>query len=1842
MTCSACGAGTFSPGGQSKCGVCDAGFFSGTRSGTCGACEPGTFSPVNASTSCTNCDAGTHSPVQASKACVTCRPGTYAPPRAALCPKCEAGKYTNASGTTDCTDCGAGTITATAGLRACTLCKSGRFQSEAGSTECRDCLLGTSMPRAGEAACSPCEVGKRTAVERTVNCESCPAGKYQAAGGQTECVDCEAGRFQKTMGEAFCKNCDEGFWSIPGSSRCDVCAEGFWFRGYFHRGLYINDDDDDFWTASGCEACPEGSMCGGGLCLPAPKQGYWSQGVDGSAKSPDILGFLYPCLFDTCNGVPPVNEGCYEDYHMSHFEDPYGQGDSTVAVEQDAQRRVRRQLLLTLPTSVPVFNPTASALPSMAPSLQPTATPQPSLTFEPTSVPTIEVTTIEPTITTDDTIGKVLEASTQDLDSTTCNEGSGGPLCAACSEGFFPSSATLLCEECASSGYLSSLINVFYVFLVAALIKSGGRIPTPKKIKRIFGMKHDFELPLVGAIRMVDPGQAKIIWSTIQVVTSVSWGLDMKFPEPFASFSTSINVVQLDFLNVDCAKGTNFHTNVYTTSAMPIVLMFMIMGRYYYMRGKRNLIALAGQGGTKAEEHAWHQDNFSFHFSQVLVVSYLFLPAVPNAQFKGLSCFEFDHGSDSYVKVDTSIDCNSDDHKLFIFYDSALIAIYQSMIFVYIYLLYMSRHKINPVNEAAGDEKVALKLRNADRSINHIRFLFGSSRCERWYHEVVDMYRRIFFIGVIPLIGQDPVIKAYIGAMASMVFMIYFRETSPFLVDFTNVLATVSQYQILFVYLAALFIKTGAIEKIGVDIFYLGCALIAVNSVVILAALYVGWEAYKREKRIAERRVRKALKIENAAAFSAEVFASTVSAVGDTEVTQSHVLLYYYTSLAAAKVMVKMGVPAFKLAVIKPDSAAEESATGVVLSRLPPHEMREGDRALDAMSPLSPSREVCILVKVPRAVCFPFNPEDADLGGAADFGDNGHADSTKDLVVVPTDCLTAFGRAMPDENEVHMAMKEWGVSRRDLKTLDKQVHELRDTVKKAQRRTTEKDGAKKHGKSHKKMADELSAKLKGGSGALLQRSTDGSINHGDGGDLPINAPAVLPRSELLRAFLLKDEKLCNGVGTDLRHLFCPQHVSAIGTFVSVFDQQAATKAALKRNKDADLIRQPVAVESCEEYLGRMAEIRAECDQHGLVVVYHYTMTVVAQYIFDGGFHMSTSSGAAGGDDGGVYFSSRGPASCKLGTPAYEEEAITDVFGADKIAEMTGKKKMNVMFVYGAEPRCLKAVPGGSANAHMFARDLFESLGEPLQGGDEYFLRPDRIFAAFVLDPAKPPRGYEKVLSAMEEEARRDSESQGNIEAAQRDMENNDRATRGLPFLAGAKAGTIVGARNEARKKKARKVEEDLRQQDSASFHGIAPSILEKNDNASVGAEEGKEDPTGDPTGAMSPGPVTPSAKLAAKEEKARRAAEEAASARQIEEDAAAAAAAHALTQAKGLAAAKEARKVAQQAHKAALAAAEEVENKANARATAATLAHHAALQRLEGTRNREDATEEEKAAAEKETAYYERKMEAALQHCEKEMAAVEAEAVVLAKAREEAKATFEKEAAEAEAAAAAARAAEAAAAKAAKREKTAAAAVERASKLAMSPADKQAAREASAACAVAEAAARQREQEAEHDAAKEAAAAAHAKHAAMENEAERQVEKVEGAKARAKVAKQAHRAALQRLGETRNREGASEEEKEKAEKEAAYYERKLEAAQREHEREVAEAEAAAEKQQAAEAAALKAAKRAAQQEKEARAARKAGEKAALAAKKASLDAAEAEKKAHHQVITMQGLLLRSA
>jgi hypothetical protein len=113
----------------------------------------------------------------------------------------------------------------------------------------------------------------------------------------------------------------------------------------------------------------------------------------------------------------------------------------------------------------------------------------------------------------------------------------------------------------------------------------------------------------------------------------------------------------------------------------------------------------------------------------------------------------------------------------------------------------------------------------------------------------------------------------------------------------------------------------------------------------------------------------------------------------------------------------------------------------------------------------------------------------------------------------------------------------------------------------------------------------------------------------------------------------------------------------------------------------------------------------------------------------------------------VYFSAHGPATFEVGTKDYEDNLIANCFGPHRLEEYRGSGLLDLCLVYGMVPTVLSQAPGGRDNCKMVGKALFHSLALPAADGN-FFLRPDRILAAFLLPTTKPLRGCIEASQAL--------------------------------------------------------------------------------------------------------------------------------------------------------------------------------------------------------------------------------------------------------------------------------------------------------------------------------------------------------------------------------------------------------------------------------------------------------------------------------------------------------------
>lgn len=111
-------------------------------------------------------------------------------------------------------------------------------------------------------------------------------------------------------------------------------------------------------------------------------------------------------------------------------------------------------------------------------------------------------------------------------------------------DGYTFSNALSDCVTCGSSQ------NVISIAVVAALATLGvalfifrRRVPT--LLFNVFPMN---------VLKHLDRGKLKVLWSTYQLISTVSWNLSLVFPFPFSQMVSFLGFLQLDFLSLDCVR----------------------------------------------------------------------------------------------------------------------------------------------------------------------------------------------------------------------------------------------------------------------------------------------------------------------------------------------------------------------------------------------------------------------------------------------------------------------------------------------------------------------------------------------------------------------------------------------------------------------------------------------------------------------------------------------------------------------------------------------------------------------------------------------------------------------------------------------------------------------------------------------------------------------------------------------------------------------------------------------------------------------------------------------------------------------------------------------------------------------------------------------------------------------------------------------------------------------------------------------------------------------------------------------------------------------------------------
>ena len=125
--------------------------------------------------------------------------------------------------------------------------------------------------------------------------------------------------------------------------------------------------------------------------------------------------------------------------------------------------------------------------------------------------------------------------------------------------------------------------------------------------------------------------------------------------------------------------------------------------------------------------------------------------------------------------------------------------------------------------------RLALQIRAADKSIDHIRFLFEAYRPSAWYFELCECIRRLLLSCMLIFFAPGTATQIVIAMMITAVFLVIYIDATPFLEKSDHNVAYFAQWNTLLTLFASLLLFCKVDESDGYDSDTFGLLLVLIN-----------------------------------------------------------------------------------------------------------------------------------------------------------------------------------------------------------------------------------------------------------------------------------------------------------------------------------------------------------------------------------------------------------------------------------------------------------------------------------------------------------------------------------------------------------------------------------------------------------------------------------------------------------------------------------------------------------------------------------------------------------------------------------------------------------------------------------------------------------------------------------------------------------------------------------------------------------------------------------------------------------------------------------------------------
>ena len=249
-------------------------------------------------------------------------------------------------------------------------------------------------------------------------------------------------------------------------------------------------------------------------------------------------------------------------------------------------------------------------------------------------------------------------------------------------------------------------------------------LPTATSQPPLAVLVQEFVLVTVALLRGIDNGTWKVLFTTVQVLQSVSVNMDTVFPPIYTAFQKNMNFVNFDISGFEC-QGIDVLAKVVIISLSPLVLMLLVvlvaLGRWSF--------ALNGmQRHRIVVQHSW----------ALLLLSYIVLPPVAQAQLQAMNCRKFNHSGDVVLRVDTGIDCTSTVYQSFTAVNAIFIFAYLSLPIAWYAILHRVKADLFP--HGVSNPHLLRVLRKKNPELTQYRFLFETYRPNLAYFGALPHY----------------------------------------------------------------------------------------------------------------------------------------------------------------------------------------------------------------------------------------------------------------------------------------------------------------------------------------------------------------------------------------------------------------------------------------------------------------------------------------------------------------------------------------------------------------------------------------------------------------------------------------------------------------------------------------------------------------------------------------------------------------------------------------------------------------------------------------------------------------------------------------------------------------------------------------------------------------------------------------------------------------------------------------------------------------------------------------------------------------------------------------------